>query len=922
MNPLRALLLLFSLLIIFPGPLAYAQDEPELADQERLESVMTNVGNQFIYAFFGKDILAIYLTDSDDVKAVKAATDTQLSGLTAPFNPLSGKFMLGGLTLIYALSVGYFILRLSFFLLENLWLWQKHKDPPLTDREFRGISIKMVLLGGLVLIPIPLTNDISDERYLTSVSIGGLFHLLGVSHDTADGSVKSLIESQRQTLKTVVLPAADAKQFEMMSVNEFFTCLAMQPDNVLHREATSTVEFYKEDGDTVLGVVSWGHCTLNIGLGIDTHGDEKIEKLLQQDPSLPLLPGLFDRGQKEMFTTVLTEVFAAGRRNAEWLSMPIHSSEFREGSDLMLPYTGEVLSASELDDWADQCDAIGNLNWSEHTSISGYDRSVFHIWSSRCMSREVTSKMLYPDSYGELDKLLNEGNSRQPAIALCVDQASLSQVLTDSRFSAQYTSNAGGAASNTVESISLNSCLSSICSANSVASGGMYACANAIDLYESNLRDSQLVERGTMTLGFYMFNLFVHQPPSSLAKEVFNRFSFEFENRMNFESSEDEDKELYLTVPFQLPKFSSTPTDWDEVIIQLQNAIGRSEMPAVTPVMEMTDLPGWLGYSRLLTCAQSPLQVSNGYVCNNLPQEFSRFGFSLLQNAITIKTLMTIGNTTNLLRMPSVPGGTIGKEVDTNAAKTFLLSTAMTVAVGQSGVADKLYEKVGGLSFAGTDEFGHLDRSEMSVWLESPLMVGLLALGKMSSESGVVKFIEYVLLGVLLMGVLFAFLMPLFPMLMVISALSKFAYLLLKSIMFTGFRLTDAVFESDPDFIGEQLDKVVAEWLSVLLKLPLLVVGIMLAWLMSNVVVGHVISSINLMVPTNDGVKGVLDLIVVLVFTGIVIFIIYNMVLTVIESFYDFTVEWILGTLTNSPFADRRAVGWKDSKDILHLIGR
>jgi hypothetical protein len=919
MKILKILLIAFIGTLFLSNP-ADAQQSSQTVNQERLDDVMTNVGNQFVYAFFGKDLLILYLNDEQDIEAVRTATDAELATLTAPFNPLTGKFLLGALSVIYALSVGYFILRLSMFLLEQVWLYQRHEEAPLTDKETRGILVKMVLLGGLVVVPLPLSNEITDDEYFTSLAIGGLFSFLGKSHEIADDSMKELVESQRQTLKTVVLPAADAKQFEMMSVNEFFTCLSLQSSSASYAGNSVSMDVYKKDDESAEGVFSRGDCSLTVSLGIDTQSDEKIKKLLAQDPSLPLTPDLFSKAQKQMFQNVLEEIFVSARRNAKWLSMPRESTDFHKGTELMRPYTGEVLTVSELRDWADMCDSISNLNWSSHDSISGYDRSIFHIWSSRCMSKEVTSKMLYPDSYSALDKLLNEGSSQQPSIGLCVDQASLAQVLSDSRFSAQYTSGGQGVVPDAVETVSLRTCLSSICSSSSVVRGGMYACANAVDLYESSLRDQKLIDRGTMTLGFYMFNLFVHQPPSSMAKEVFNRFSFSFSNTSK---PEPEVEGKYFSASFMMPESSPNHYEWNSIIRELQNSMARDDMPAVTPVKEMTNLPGWVGYSRLLTCAQSPLQVSNGYVCNNLPQEFSRFGFSLLQNVITVKTLMTIGNTTNLLRIPKSPGGMIDAVGESsNASKAVLLSAAMAFTATQTGVADTIYEKLGNLGLAGTDQFGHLDRAQLASWAENPLLIGIVALGKASSESGVIKFIEYVLLITLLVGVLFAFLMPLFPMIMVLSALSKFAYLLIKVIMFTGFRLTDAIFENDPDFIGEQLDRLWADWLSVLLKLPLLVVGIMLAWLMSNVVVGHVITSINLTVPTNDGIQGILDLFVILIVTGVIIFIIYNMVLTVIESFYDFTVEWILGTLTNSPFAERKAAGWKDSKDILHFIGR
>jgi hypothetical protein len=76
-------------------------------------------------------------------------------------------------------------------------------------------------------------------------------------------------------------------------------------------------------------------------------------------------------------------------------------------------------------------------------------------------------------------------------------------------------------------------------------------------------------------------------------------------------------------------------------------------------------------------------------------------------------------------------------------------------------------------------------------------------------------------------------------------------------------------------------------------------------------------------VPTNDGNEGVFDLIILTVVSLTVVIIVYNTVLSIVESFYDFTVEWILGTMHESPFGrDSRAFQMQDAKEVLGFMGR
>ena len=65
------------------------------------------------------------------------------------------------------------------------------------------------------------------------------------------------------------------------------------------------------------------------------------------------------------------------------------------------------------------------------------------------------------------------------------------------------------------------------------------------------------------------------------------------------------------------------------------------------------------------------------------------------------------------------------------------------------------------------------------------------------------------------------------------------------------------------------------------------------------------------------------DLGIIIIVSLGVTFIVYNMILTLIESFYDFTVEWVLGMMHSNPFSSKQeGMGIQTSKDVLRLLGR
>ena len=904
---------------------AHAQEANGTTGEVRVNEVMMNTSHQFIYAFFGRDLLLYYLTDSEDIKVIEEAREADLIELSKPFNSTVNKLMMVGLTLVYGVVLGYFVVRLLLFLSEQGWLMQRDGHGNLSEAEQRGAIIKIVVLGGLAVIPIPMKNDFLEDTFYTNAATVLLFDLLGRANALSDESMNGLIESQRQTLTTMTLPAASAKASSGEALNAFYTCVRAQEQRDKAGAYTAQMPLYHVAGDSVSGQLSVGDCYLSVTFGLDTKSDQKIAKIMEASPSLGLNTSLFQQAQKSTFSTLLQEVFTQGVKNSAELSKPLYSSSWEDGQFSLMKHTSDMMSASELESWSSRCDEVNAWTSPLGDKVGRRDRLYFHLLSARCLSKSIAQSLVYPSGYQAMSAFLGE-SSAQPELALCVDQASMTSTLKNSRFAAEY--GIGAARGNTIESISLDSCLSNLCSAANVQNGGMYACSNALDLYETRLRDARLQQRGTMMLGFYMFDLFLHHPPSPGAKHVFSKFDISYATEAPSES-EVPGATPFMTVSVPIPEVSASLVSATETTLDLVVQPESMGMPTITPPLPSSGslMTSVFGYSRLEACAKNPMQIHAGFVCGNLPQEFSRFGMTMLHNAAILKAAFLMGQTAgNLKKIRPKENGTVqGFATNTPmmiGVREFSLAGA-ALFMGNTDVVAATLDSVIGLRWAGTDEFGYLNTERMGLLLSSSIVASFAAIAYSGADTTLFTLINSALLLMLLIGIVFGFLFPLFPLVMVISAMIKYAYILFSTLATHGFKWVDAGFDRDSDLLNDKLDKVWADWLALMLKLPLTVIGVVLAWLMSNVVISHVLNRMNLMVSTNDGIQGIIDMFVVMIVSCVVLVIIYNTVLTIIESFYDFTVEWVLGSMHNNPFSSNtRAVGWQDSKEILQLMGR
>ena len=135
--------LIIAILISFLLPSLSFAESGEEDRIVRAETLMKNVSHQFVYAFFGRDMLLYYLDESDDIAAIEALSDTELTLMSEPFNSQMGHYIRLGMSTIWALTVAYFLLRLAMHMFEKAWMKKSAGEQEERPGDKRGFYLKM-----------------------------------------------------------------------------------------------------------------------------------------------------------------------------------------------------------------------------------------------------------------------------------------------------------------------------------------------------------------------------------------------------------------------------------------------------------------------------------------------------------------------------------------------------------------------------------------------------------------------------------------------------------------------------------------------------------------------------------------------------------------------------------------------------------
>jgi len=921
-NGIVAILVLVMLSVSIP---VLAQDAPDLS------LVMDNIAYKFTYAFFGYDALLWIVQNPEHVAVIKSASEAELVSAASPFNTdVFHTYMTPMLVGVYAMTAGYFLLRASAFVLEYLWLTKRKGVFPMGPEAFREFVLRFVLVGGVILAPVVTNGGFPIYSAQQRVSMEFFSHSISFS----DEALVELIDSQRQSLVTTKIPKSEDKISVGEAINEFFVCVRTSPDYSL-TSRTPSIQYEKDiDSAQYKATINAGGCNLQLTMGLDAVSDKKVETARRAVGDYIVGQSGLESAQDQIFPELIREFLQDGVRYSAVLARGIESTRFASREHLdeqyaMRLWTRDSLGEADLVNWEAHCDDFERWNY-PNERLTTKDRLVYHYIASRCSSYKVSKKLLYPESETDISQFLAAETLTNRHIPLCrgtlIDMSGKTPEYQVEHVSANY---GRDYTMSLADELSLDACVQRLCEDHALVSGSLYLCTKATALYEQLVKDSEIKRKGVMGLGAYMFSMFTHPELSDTAKVVFNGVSGKFSrNKIDVDTTKIT-QEMAYSLPSQIEGVPSS----DGLLIQAYIEDQGNNYDVIQLMRaEASDDPfaffSKIGFARLSACTKNPLEVVDGYVCGNVAQELSVFGKGLIETSVNLTTYMAtleVGHAVANMKLKSDKQKVGGSTSETGVKREGIVNMLAVIIGGR--YVNSYIDHFLGYDSESVDSFGQLSKSdyELLVYGDNPVsaLVMYAAAHKASIAS---KLVYWTLSFMFLFGVFAAVILPFIPVMMFMYALGKAVFLLVKILMLHGIKMTDIVFEESPDIFVESVDRVIADWLAMFLKLPLTMVGVVLAWVLSNVMVSKVSKVLDLGVLFSAGeglsVTGFIDSIAIMLVTVIVMFMVFNLVLTIIEAFYDFTVEWMLGNMTSDPFSEHSIAKWQDVKGSYDLTSK
>ncbi|MBE8232580.1 MAG: hypothetical protein HAW67_02505 [Endozoicomonadaceae bacterium] len=891
----------------------------EAAEALEVIAVMDNITYKFVYAFFGKDALLWVISDPESANLIAKATAGELSRYSAPFNSkVFVIFMLPLLKMVYYITIAYMIIRTAAFAMEHFWIAHSDGKLPMGTGEFRAFSLKYIVIGGLVVIPLQIDN--SSPVYSIQQSIG--IRLFGSSVDFSDDALNAIVDSQTQAVVTTKIPRSDTKINTTKAVLEFFVCLNSTEEQEQSR--SQVVINFEDDHEKMVfrATVNAEQCNLEVKMGMDTESDSLIKSVQALTKEQFLDDSSFIQAQYEIFTKMVNLLVTKGEYYSRTLSLPIEPTVIPvTANDKKKQYAMDVWSKNSLTkkllvNWELTCTDFYKWQF-PNSRITDKDRALYFYNASRCLSYDISKLVLLPSS-GEVVEILNDKNDRGRELPVCMNSVLRNENKTPTYDSSYRLQGAQDNAHDIADKITIEHCVKEMCANSELANGNLYLCTRSMAIFEELLRNESMKSKGAMGLGAYMFSMFTPPQLSEIAKLIFNGVS-----ASTSETAFDHNKDkTYKKQQIVLPLGSQLSKSSDGQIVRQFLSIYDNTAPYVSEFLPSNvngefDFFNLIGVDRLMTCTQNPLTITDGYVCTNAVQELNFFGRLLMNLAVDItyyKSLLEFKGAAQKLANAS-KGGSVGLPM------TDIINKAMSLilpAINAAQIMGYFRDLTGG-----SDSFGYLTKEDYNLMLMSDNLVsGLLYFTSLDPDSTISTLFNTALLTTFLVGVFCAVILPLVPVIMFLYALGRTVFLMIKLLSITGIKLVDSIFEEKADFFCETMQRIWADILAMVLKLPLTMIGVVLAWMLTNTMISNISKTLTLdgLYRSSGGasVTGLTDAIIVLVVTLIVMMLVYNLVLSMIEAFYDFTVDWLLGNLTQDPFSENSVLQWRDAKQSFH----
>lgn len=883
-------------------------DDPSLYKVDTMEDIEKDLTKRFILGTLGKDAL-LYFLPSDSPESlknqVKGMSDADVYRISKPFN---SSIISGSLIIIAA----FFLVALVTMLFYIIWVYAESLLRTQDSGEFLGgrwskvFTPLKIVVGFLLIFPMFGQSHAPFKNINASINTGssswnmGAFSLAqlailssaGASSQQANIAFGEFIRAMPRHYPVIGMPNVVSKAAFMNDLIDFMVCAKSSYNEVIN---TNYNRYDNDDKSVYKLKISAGKCELSGQIGYD----EATETELKNNAQLKGLIGdvNYTNIQKTAITNALKNAFTTASVVADRI--------IQAESNNAIFTTPMTADASK---WRDTCASIGTLL---PASANKDDTILYTLYASNCMSKQFVedlSKTSYDTAYLYGDTNYLKGS----AFELCVHETGFTgktKAITFAKFKEEEF--VYGPKYKLVKE----------CVAQSCSGDKAFECASAIHFAKSVADKEELARMGWITGGANVYKIFSGYE-NIAARSIINKSNFNVEYYSFTKKLTDlyansapiiDSIPVVINAKTPVPKFGYS--DFNEYVSRKSDRIETLQSDKFKYKSFLDGgADGWFGIPKLQNCVEHPMQIAGGYLCGNVTEEVHLFGAKLLALGLQVK-MASLFIVKRAAHKPDKGAGSIAKS---NGA---IVKTLGVVLGPASGLA------VGyllGDTMRSTDSWSDIDQE---IWQQFPEIVGFIGAAGAAAVAGgaggeLISSSVAELLSVftglcLLLGVIFGFLMPLLPFGLWIIAVGGWIIALFEALVLCQIWGVVLISPS-ADHTSEAARKSTIIVVSILLKAPLLVTGLIVAWLLNNILLSEMLMfsdiSTALALDTSSMIKGLIDQLIVLVIYFVILYGMYNIIFSLIESFEKITIDVLFSGQSMSPFAQKqRNNGWSSS---------
>ena len=874
-------------------------EKPEFYEVNSIEDIEKDLTKRFILSVLGKDALVVFLPagTSDAVKdQVRALSDADVYRISKPFN---SSIISGTLIIIAA----FFLVAIMTMLLYVIWIYLESLLRTQDSGEFLGgrwnkiFTPLKVVTGFFLIFPLFGTshapfngNNSTDTLTPGAFSLAQVLILYsaGASSNNANIIYGEFIRTMPKSYPAIKMPNLFSKQNSMHALIDFMVC------SKANNNGTETLNFSRYNGSdkaVYKTKVRLGPCEFYGQVGYD---QSTVYELENNNFVKELLGNInYREMQKNAIQTAVNNAFTKASAIAD--------SIIKAELSVNLINTNLPLNASN---WRDYCPNIENAL---PIDSSVEDITQYTYYASNCLSKkfieDLSKTSLSSEYIYSTENYLNGNN-----IELCNHELGF-----------KGTEKPITVAKNKEDEFTfspkfklIKSCVDQVC-----GSQNLYECASAIHFAKSIQEKDELAKQGWITAGANFYKIFSGNN-NVAAKSIINKSNFTMDyidGEVGFKNVLDTNDKVIDS--FQITIDASNSESFDN---------GDYEDFAETKFLTYEDVvsenvktssfmsggaDGWFGIPKFQNCIENPMSISNGYLCGNVTEELHLFGSKLVALGIQIKTITLF--MTNNTNPKNNDKGTMSSATGFAVKKIIGVLSYATPKI----IAAYLLNE----SFNTGDSFSDADPL---IWQQNPEVLSFIGAASVAgiidnpSFSKTVLQIMDIFMGLcIFLGIIFGFFMPLLPFGLWLIAVSGWIVALFEALVLCQIWGVVLISPS-ADHSSDSARKSTIIVVSILLKAPLLVVGLIIAWLLNNILLSEMMAFTDmaqaLSLQAGDIIKGVIDQFIMLIIYFIVLYGLYNIIFSLIESFEKVTIDILFSGESMSPFASKqRDGGWNAS---------